>query len=227
MNLTKEQLASIKAFINKKGITYLDVQMEILDHVASSVEERMTANENLSFDDALKQTHASFGIFGFGAIEDAIVNGMSKKYRRIFWKSFLSFFGLKYILLVLAGCYLIYTAQVIIDDHFQFLAYFLIAVILAVAVGFFVVLKNNNYKQLLVFKNSVSYLSFIGSGFLIWNYLIGNIKYFGIVDDQLMLMISSVTLNLVAIYIFTAFKMAFLGIKESKMLMQKYQLLEN
>ena len=52
MNLTKEQLYTIKDFIGKKVITYLDVEMEILDHVASVVEEKMTANGNLIFDDA-------------------------------------------------------------------------------------------------------------------------------------------------------------------------------
>ena len=226
MNLTKEQLATIKAFINKKGINYLDVQMEILDHVASGVEEKMNANAALSFDDALKQTHASFGIFGFGGVEDSIVNGMSKKYNRIFWKYFLSFFGFKYILLVLLGTFIIYEAQILVEDYYQFLAYFLCIVIVAVVVGFVFVLKHNSYKKLLVFKSTGSYLSFFGTGFIIYNYLISNLRYFEIINAQQIHVLSSIILSVFLIYIITAFKMAFLGIKESKLLMEKYQLLE-
>jgi len=227
MNLTKEQLATIKAFIIKKGINYLDVQMEILDHVASAVEEKMTANNSLSFEEALKQTHASFGIFGFGGVEDAIVNGMSKKYNRIFWNYFLSFFGFKYILLVFLSAFLIYEAQVLVEDYFQFLAYFLFIVIVAVAAGFVFVLKHNSYRKLLVYKRTGSYLSFFGSGFIVYNYLIGNLRYFELINTQQIHILSSIMLLVFLIYIITAFKMAFLGIKESKLIMQKYQLLEN
>lgn len=41
MNLSKEQLHQIKALIAQRGFKDVDVQMEILDHVASSVEDKM------------------------------------------------------------------------------------------------------------------------------------------------------------------------------------------
>ena len=41
MNLNKEQLHQIKEFIAQRGFKDVDVQMEILDHVASSVEDKM------------------------------------------------------------------------------------------------------------------------------------------------------------------------------------------
>lgn len=225
MNLNNEQLTEIKNFISKKGIQYVDVQMEILDHVASSVEERMNLDENLSFDDALKQTHASFGIFGFGGVEDSIVNAMTKKYKRIFWKTYSSVFNYKYILLVFLAIFLFYQAQVLVNDYFQFLAYFLGFVILIIVLSYLIGLKNNQYKKLLVYRNTFSYFSFIGSGFLIYNYLIGNIRYFEIISAQQILILSSIMLVLFMIYILTAIKIAFLGFKESKLLMEKYQLL--
>ena len=76
--LDKTQIDYIKSYILKKGVRYVDVQMEILDHVASAVEERMSVNETLTLDEALKEVHQSFGIFGFSSLEDAIVNGMNK-----------------------------------------------------------------------------------------------------------------------------------------------------
>ncbi|MFT6053419.1 MAG: hypothetical protein ACJASP_000301, partial [Roseivirga sp.] len=37
MSLTIEQIAAIKAFINKRGFTSIEVEMEALDHLASKV----------------------------------------------------------------------------------------------------------------------------------------------------------------------------------------------
>ncbi|RZL48041.1 MAG: hypothetical protein EOP00_10305 [Pedobacter sp.] len=225
MSLNKEQLSAIQAFVNKKGIHYLDVQMEILDHVASAVEEKMSANAALSFEEALKQTHVSFGIFGFGGVEDSIVNAMNKKYNRIFWKTFGSFFNYKCILLVGLTIFLLYQLQVLVDDYYQFLAYFLGFVVLVVVSSYIIGLRNKQYKNLLVYKSTFSYFSFFGSGFLIFNYLIGNIKYFEIIEPQQILILSSVMLVLFIIYIIAAIKMALLGFKESKLLMDKYHLL--
>lgn len=225
MNLNKEQLNEIKTFISKNGIKYLDVQMEILDHVASGIEERMAANMKLTFEEALKQTHASFGIFGFGRVEDSIVNAMNKKYNRIFWKTFSSFFNYKYVLLVLLFGFLIYEAQILVNDYFQFLAYFLCFNLLIIVLSHIVWLRNTHYKNLLVYRNSFSYFSFFSSGFLIYNYLIDNIRYFEIISVQQILILSSIILVLFMVYILTAIKMALLGFKESKLLMDKYQIL--
>jgi hypothetical protein len=41
MSLTVEQITAIKAFINKRGFTTIEVEMEILDHVASAVEAKL------------------------------------------------------------------------------------------------------------------------------------------------------------------------------------------
>lgn len=225
MNLNKLQLEEIQAFISRKGVKYLDVQMEILDHVASGVEERMTMEPSLSFEDALKQTHASFGIFGFSGVEDSIVNAMSKKYNKIFWKSFLMFFHYRYILLVVLAGFLIYEAQVLVNDYFRFLTFFLGFVLLIIVLSYFIGLRNNHYKKLLVYRNTFSYFSFFGSGFLIYNYLIGNINYFEIIGAQQILILSSIMLVVFMVYILTAIKMALLGFKESKLLMEKYEIL--
>lgn len=98
MKLSKEQLDHIRGFISKRGFTAIDLQMEIIDHVACRIEDKLTKNPGLSFEQALKQTHAEFGIFGFSTLEEAMIKSLDRKYRGIIvqefqrWTSFPSIF---------------------------------------------------------------------------------------------------------------------------------------
>jgi len=59
MKLTEEQINFIEDYLIKNKVKYWDVRIELLDHVASDVEERM--QNGLGFEDALKEVHLSFG----------------------------------------------------------------------------------------------------------------------------------------------------------------------
>jgi hypothetical protein len=52
MNLSKVQIYYIDAYLVKKGIKYLDVKLEMVDHIASEIETK-TDQEDISFNDAL------------------------------------------------------------------------------------------------------------------------------------------------------------------------------
>lgn len=52
MKLTEEQIDYIDAYLVKKGIKYLDVKLEMIDHIASEIETK-TDQEDISFNDAL------------------------------------------------------------------------------------------------------------------------------------------------------------------------------
>lgn len=80
MKLNKEQLQQISAFISKRGFTYYDLQLEIIDHVACKVEELMTVDHTLRLDAAIQQTHDSFGVHGFSVFEDAMTQSLQKTY---------------------------------------------------------------------------------------------------------------------------------------------------
>lgn len=83
MTLNNQQLDAIKAFITKRGFTQVDLQLELLDHVASRVEEKMEANPTLGFDAALTETHREFGVFGFSGAEDGLRRSLERQYFRI------------------------------------------------------------------------------------------------------------------------------------------------
>ncbi|MEM6379540.1 MAG: hypothetical protein AAF705_15145, partial [Bacteroidota bacterium] len=55
-------------FLERKGINYLDVQVELVDHLAMGLEEIWNKNPGLPLELAVKKIHDRFGIFGFGKI---------------------------------------------------------------------------------------------------------------------------------------------------------------
>jgi len=227
MSLSEDQLTAIKNFISRKGIKYIDVQMEIIDHVASSIEEKMTADPSLSFETALKQTHSSFGIFGFSGMEDAIVNGLGKKYRIIFWKQFGSFFGPKYILLVLLAGFLTYKLEVLMGDYQYVVTSFLLVTISIVAIIAVLGLKYKAYNKLLVYRTSVSYVMFIGLFLQIFNLLVNKTSEGAIFGVNRNFLFGAIVLVVFVLYVISAVKIALVGIKESKLLLEKYQLFDS
>ncbi|MGK6351104.1 hypothetical protein [Parapedobacter sp. DT-150] len=82
MKLNKQQLEHLRVFINQRGFTTIDLQMEIIDHVACGIEEKLAQNPDLGFEEALKEIHAEFGVFGFSTLKETMTNSLRKKYFR-------------------------------------------------------------------------------------------------------------------------------------------------
>ncbi|HEX8462545.1 MAG TPA: hypothetical protein VF623_13990, partial [Segetibacter sp.] len=68
MTLSKEQIAQLFLFTEKKLVRYYDLQVELVDHLATRIEEEMQADPTLGFDLALQRVYAAFGIFGFAHV---------------------------------------------------------------------------------------------------------------------------------------------------------------
>lgn len=225
MKLTLQQIGEIKNFIQSRGITYLDVQMEVLDHVASAVEERMTADAQLEFKDALKQTHTSFGVFGFSTIEDAIVNGMGRRFRKVFWQNFSFFFHLKFIPLLLLSAFCIYNIQELLkEDHDDvIMSLVLITTLVSILVTFS--LHHRKYSKFLTYRTSSLYLMLMGSFITLVNAVMSNIPAVKFVGINVNYSITTLILMFFVIYLIAAFKTVGRGIKESQLLIDKYEFL--
>ncbi|QPH39215.1 hypothetical protein [Pedobacter endophyticus] len=199
--------------------------MEIIDHVASAVEERMNNNDTLSFDQALQETHQSFGLFGFSSIEEGITRGLEKKYRKLFFRFMLSFFRLKYLPVTLVAFAALYKLQDFVQKTKLMLPIFIIAV-LAITVAFSAqYFRSNSLKNYLAFRCSAVYLCLLGS-FLSMSSVLSMVLdtphfYFGI---NLNALATAAMIGLFYIYIFSAIKTARAGAVESKLLMEKYNL---
>lgn len=70
MKLSQDQIAEIRRFIHSRGFKHIEVEMEIMDHVSSAIEDKLAVNPSLSMEKALHEVHSSFGVFGFATIEE-------------------------------------------------------------------------------------------------------------------------------------------------------------
>jgi hypothetical protein len=107
MELTTEQLQRVAHYLNVKGIIYIDLRMEVFDHIVSDIEAKMMA-ENLEFETAfykvtntwnkqLKETSSFY--FGVAYSLPKIVLDKAKKvYKKRFFLSVLVYL-IPYILL--------------------------------------------------------------------------------------------------------------------------------
>jgi hypothetical protein len=92
LKLSPSQITTLKKLISYKGYPEIDLQYEILDHVACKVEVLLEKNPSLSLDDAFRKVHGEFGIFGFLGLAESYTNSIERRYRRFFWEEFKTFF---------------------------------------------------------------------------------------------------------------------------------------
>ena len=90
--LTESEIQSLFDFTRKKYVRYRDVQIEIVDHLASGIEELRDKDPEIGFVKALYQVYEGFGIFGFAKIIEAKEKAMSKFWLKKIWKTLLSYF---------------------------------------------------------------------------------------------------------------------------------------
>jgi len=108
MKLTKKQIIYIDDYIKYHKVKYWDIRIELLDHIVTSVEEKL--EKGISFDDAIIEMHKSFGnsmkmLWNSGIEYSIFANGdgykdliqkklkeINKKHRNFFTKEVINFF---------------------------------------------------------------------------------------------------------------------------------------
>ena len=102
MELTKEQIKFIDHRLEKEGIKYWDIRIEVLDHVVSDVEKRLEKDQEFK-----KIVNNSFISLGWnGSFDDLNKQGWknaNKGHRKIYYQGFIDFFKNYLNLLVLGG----------------------------------------------------------------------------------------------------------------------------
>jgi hypothetical protein len=92
MKLSPDQINTLKKFISFKGYEEIDVQYEILDHVACRIEILIEENPKFALEDAFRKAHSEFGIFGFSDLADSYRESIKKKFWSRYWSSMRWFF---------------------------------------------------------------------------------------------------------------------------------------
>lgn len=91
--VTAEETNGLFKFCHDHFVYHYDLQVELVDHLASSIEEQWQNNPEISFDTALHATFRKFGITGFSKIKVQKQKELARKYNRVIWKYVLEFFS--------------------------------------------------------------------------------------------------------------------------------------
>ncbi|MDQ7959332.1 hypothetical protein [Flavobacterium lindanitolerans] len=128
MKLNEQQINQLYIFTRRHFVEWYDLQSELVDHLANSIEDRWKENPKLTFEEALGLEFKKFGIFGFMDVVDERRRFLSKKYSRIIWKHYKEFFRLPKIILTVSSMYFLYFLSEKLQDS-QYLYLSILAVI--------------------------------------------------------------------------------------------------
>lgn len=90
--LTPLQIEKLFEFCSKHFVRFYDLQVELVDHLANAIEEKMDKQKNISFESALEEVHKSFGYKGFAGFVEARASALYQQNKKLRWKLFLEYF---------------------------------------------------------------------------------------------------------------------------------------
>ena len=117
--ITQEESEQLFQFCREQNIEHYDLQVELVDHLASAIEEQWERWPELSFEYALKQAFKKFGTKGFREIFKTRKKELNKKYARLHFKHFYRFFRWPQILITFTFTYIIFLS-IILTENFRF-----------------------------------------------------------------------------------------------------------
>lgn len=108
MKLTPEQIDRLYQFTRQHYVEWYDLQTELVDHLANSIEVQWQENPKVSFEDALQMEFKKFGIFGFMDVVEKRQEALNKRYNKIVWQHFKAFFTIPKIVITLFSFFLMF-----------------------------------------------------------------------------------------------------------------------
>ena len=116
--VTDEQVETLFQFCRDHYVPFYDLQLELVDHMASSIEEQWRNDPELPFDQALKKSFKNFGVYGFSRIKRLKIKEMERNNRRIIYSVFRDFYRWPKVLMTLMLSILLFTLFRVIGNDF-------------------------------------------------------------------------------------------------------------
>ncbi len=159
IKLSEVEINKLFRFAEKKMVHWYDLQIEIVDHLASCIEDEMAADSKLTFDLALEKIYTGFGIFGFAKIVQERQIQLAKMAKNRWWNEFRNLFMWPNALLLVMIISLITTVAYSVDYsilHELFLGIFALITV----VYYIYILKDSRlFKRLLILHIGSTYFS--------------------------------------------------------------------
>jgi len=207
MKLSKEQITYIDDYLKHHKVKYWDIRIELLDHIVTTVEERM--EEGISFDDAMIEVHKSFGNsmkmfwnseieygifangFGYKSLIEDKRNSLQKNYRRLVKKEWISFFRSFNILIPYAGLVILFVFLYLTLPNKTFAIFAFSVPLIQLIFLLFNWFKTRSLKKSAILEISFSQYSF--SIFILYNF-INIFNFFDIDKSKIALFLLIVTI---------------------------------
>jgi hypothetical protein len=119
--ITEEQVERLFQFCRDHYVPFYDLQVELVDHMASSIEDQWKSDPDLPFEKALSKSFKSFGVYGFGRIKRLKIKEMNRNNRRIIYTIFRDFYRWPRVLMTLMLSILLFTLFRIFPNDFWIL----------------------------------------------------------------------------------------------------------
>ena len=130
--ITTEETNRLFKFCRDHYVYHYDLQVELVDHLASSIEEQWESNPELSFEKALYNTFKRFGVTGFSKIKEQKQKELARRYNILLWKYLLEFYRWPKMLMTLAGTMILFTLLKMVNSIvWVIVPYFIIITIVA------------------------------------------------------------------------------------------------
>ncbi|HYQ56095.1 MAG TPA: hypothetical protein VEP89_02025 [Draconibacterium sp.] len=140
--ITQEETDQLFQFCRRHYVHHYDIQIELVDHLASAIEEQWEQNPELSFDEGLKNSFKKFGIYGFSKIKKQKGKELRRKYNRMLWDFLLEFYRWPKVITTFAGTLGIFLLLQLLNQTMWFVGgYVLILLLVTVLFHHFVFKK--------------------------------------------------------------------------------------
>jgi hypothetical protein len=116
MKLTTEQIEYVKNYIISKDIKWYELQVELTDHMVTSMEGFWEKNPELAFHQVKQYAEDKFGRNGFKAIEEERTKILRKEHKNKQVKMVKEYFKLPKIFISFLAVFLVYKVSFYFDD---------------------------------------------------------------------------------------------------------------
>lgn len=216
-NLTNEEIGYVKFFLYKKQHFYFEVQVEVMDHFFSVLEEEKPKYPSLVFADLVAKVYANCAT-DLENITISLKKKLRHKYNLIFLQQFLKPLTNLYLLLIIIGIVVLYYLQILTANYFNTWAFYIINGITLLIVLF----KYSPPSDYLVGNFLTSKIA--GNyGIVIWIYsfcIFNFIKHANVAVDNnglnIYILVISIAIIVKAMIVNAMIKTDWIGVKEAK-----------
>ncbi|HLS30041.1 MAG TPA: hypothetical protein VK021_04230 [Flavobacteriaceae bacterium] len=84
--VSQQEIEKLYQFTRQHYVEYFDLQTELVDHLATGMEENWSENPEMNFEENLQKEFEKFGVYGFMHVIESHQKAMNKKYWKILWR---------------------------------------------------------------------------------------------------------------------------------------------